>query len=221
MRHLRGSKRAEEPLVGRCTAEVMRLAPTQRTRQWLCGREEGDQARLLRRGRPRALFEACHVVQESASQLPRLVVVAVRLGGPEEPGDDHGKLEGSGHPEGAADAEGAVRQEAASDGAGEKQHGRGGAAVALDVGEGEEVVVGEEVAVDAGEDDAGQGVVAQGSAGDGLGTALEGDEGEGQQHGPVDGVIARGRGEGDDEGGGDGQGRLGGEGGAEDPAAAG
>lgn len=114
-----------------------------------------------------------------------------------------------------------MRQQTAGDGTSKKQQGGGGAAVALDVGKSKEVLVGEEVAVDAGEDDAGQGVVAQGPAGDGLGTALEGDEGERQEDGPVDGILAGGWGAGDDEGGGDGQGHLGGKGGAEDPAALG
>lgn len=161
-------------------------------------------------------------------RLPRLTTpsgfILLRLGRPEEPHDHHGQLNGGGSPQRAANAHGAVRKDSASNGTQQQQNRRSGPAIALDVVQGKEVLVGEEVAVDAGEDDAGEGVVLEGAAGDGLAAALEGDEREGHQDGPVDGVlVVRGAAarKGDDAGGGDGQEGLGAEGDAQDPAALG
>ena len=115
-----------------------------------------------------------------------------------------------------------MREDAAENRAGQQHERRSSPPVALHIVELEKVLVREEVAVDAGEDDAGEGVVPEGAGRDGLAAALEGDEGERQQHGPVDGVVALGRRrERDDEGGSDGEEQLRGEGGAENPAALG
>lgn len=126
------------------------------------------------------------------------------LSGPEKPEDDDDELHGGGDPQDAGSPDGAPSQHAAQDGADEEQDGGADPAVTLGVAGGQDLGVGEEVAVDAGEDDAGEGVVPERAAGDGLAAALEGDERDGHEHRPVDvffsGVLVL-RAEGQDRGG--------------------
>lgn len=113
-----------------------------------------------------------------------------------------------------------MRKKTTQNSACQQQQRSSGPAVSLDVVQLKQVLVREEVAVDAGEDDTRQRIVLESTTGDGLAAALKGDEGEGQQHGPVDAVFALGcRVEGDDEGGSDSEEQLRGEGGADDPTA--
>ncbi len=156
------------------------------------------------------------------SLLFHLLFVFCRLRWPEQPQNHHDQLQSGRRPERPLNTNRRVRKDTAEHRATQQHQRRGGPAVALDIVALEEVLVGEEVTVDAGEDNAGEGVVLEGAAGDGLAAALEGDEGERQQHGPVDRVVALGRRrERDDEGGDDGEEQLRGEGGAEHPAALG
>lgn len=139
---------------------------------------------------------------------------------PEEPSDGDEQLKPSSSPQGAGAPKRAMSQQAAQDGADEEEKRRGHASVPLRVVHGEQVDVREEVAVDASEDDAREGVVLEGAADDGLAAALEGDEGDGHEHGPADGrarVRVRLH-EGEDRRGHEDQEHLQHKGGAEDPA---
>lgn len=154
--------------------------------------------------------------------LVRLFLVVGRLRGPKEPHDNHGGLEGSSRPQRTLNAKGAMREDATDDGAKQQQDGSCSAAIALDILKGKQILVREQVAIDAGQHDAGQGIILEGAAGNGLAAALEGDEGQRRENGPVDGFGGRGRRvEGDDEGGGDDEEGLGGKGDAQHPAALG
>ena len=126
-----------------------------------------------------------------------LVIVLSR---PEEPSDDHGKLEDGGQPQGAHDAKGRVGKDTAHDGACEKQEGGGGPAVPLRVVHGKQVLVGEQVTVDAGKDNAGERVVLEGTAGHGLAAALEGDESQRHEDVPAGRLVIWGRGADCDDG---------------------
>lgn len=114
-----------------------------------------------------------------------------------------------------------MRDDSTNDGADEEQSRGSGAAVALNIVPGKEVLVREQIAVDAGQHDAGEGVVLEGAAGDGLAAALEGDEGQRQQDVPADAsaiALGIGRGDGHDDGGSHGEGELRREGGDQHPA---
>lgn len=108
------------------------------------------------------------------------------LSRPEQPRDNHHQLHSSSYPQHTSSADRTPGQDTAEDSTDQEQDGGGHAAIALGVVRGQDLGVGEEVAVVAGEHDAGEGVVLEGAAGDGLPAALEGDEGDGDEDGPVD-----------------------------------
>lgn len=97
---------------------------------------------------------------------------------------------------------------------------RSSPAVALHVVRREQILVGKQVAVNARENNAGQRVVLERSASDGLAAALECDKGYRQEDSPVGRVgVVVGRGDGHDDGGRNGQEHLRNERSAQNPAA--
>lgn len=114
-----------------------------------------------------------------------------------------------------------MRKQAAGDGTDEEHDRRCEPAVPFHVVKLEEVGVREEVAVDAGQDDAGEGVVLQRPARDGLPATLEGDQGDGHQDVPADVVASSTWAERHQRGCYDDEENLEGKRGAEDPSALG
>lgn len=109
-----------------------------------------------------------------------------------------------------------MRKQPAEDGANKTHRRSTNPTIALGVVSAEQLRIAEQVAVDTREDDAREGVVLEGAAGDGLAARLERHQRDGDQHVPGDGVLAGALwAEGDDGGGGDAEGRLQGEGGYE------
>lgn len=141
------------------------------------------------------------------------------LSRPYKPNQHNQNLQHTRGPQRPRDAVAGVREQATRDGTEQQHERRADPAVPLGVVEAEQLRVAEQVAVDAGQHDAGEGVVLEGAAGDGLAARLEGHERDGHQDVPGDLVLGVAAGaEGHDGGGGDAQRRLEREAGDERPA---
>lgn len=87
-----------------------------------------------------------------------------------------------------------MRKQPASDSSNEQKRGSSSPSVAFYILDSKQVLVREQVTVDARQDHASQGIVLESTAGDSLGAALEGHQGQRNQNSPVYCIAACGRG---------------------------